>query len=540
MEAEAISFEDLAAVDPWIWASQGINLQAGPYSIANHAYQVAPMQSTARKRVYKKGAQMGFTEIEVLRTLHGMIHRLYPSGVLYLFPTSDDVSDFSKGRFTPLIADNPEMIGAYVRDTDAAGIKRIGNAMLYLRGARTTTKIEGLKKDASKLRTIPVDKVVYDERDLMEHEMVTMALERMEHSVVKEEVHISTPSIPDYGIDAEYEASDQRVWFIRCPSCNHENCLELTFPDCIRRGNDGKWYRACVKCSAKLDPQTGFWLPRFPGREVEGYWISQLNSAYVDPGKILSLFENPPNGNKQEVMNSKLAMAYVSAENRLVPNDMWQLTNQEPMPLTHEGPTAMGVDVGNNFHVVIVDKPRDKALRVVKACHVGSDKMTDFTPIHDLAVQYNVRSMVIDFAPVQKAVRSFRESEGSREVFGCLYQRHQRGPATWDIEDGTVKINRTEVCDATHEVVTKKGCLELPRRSPDLEEFVKQMCNLAKVLEDDKETGSREYVYRKLGADHYRHALNYAYLAAQRIGIYIPKNTPDWRSKVKTGTWRSV
>lgn len=540
MLAENITPQDLAAVDSWVWASQGIKLQSSPFSIENHAYQVDPMQSTARKRVYKKGAQMGFTEIEVLRTLHGMIHGQYPSGVLYLFPTSDDVSDFSKGRFSPLLADNPEVVGQYVRDTDAAGIKRIGNAMLYLRGARATTMIEGIKKDAAKLRSIPVDKTVFDERDLMAHEMVTMALERMSHSAVKEEVHISTPSIPDYGIDKEYQDSDQRVWFIRCEKCNHENCLELTFPDCIKRGKDGKWYRGCVRCGGLLIPQKGVWRPQFPGREVEGYWISQLNSAYVDPGEILSLYENPPNGNKQEVMNSKLAMAWVSAENRLVPNDLWQLVTQEPSPLGHDGPTAMGVDVGNELHVVIVDKPRDKALRLVKACHVSSEKMTDFTPIHDLAVQYGVRSIVFDFAPVQQAVRAFRESESGREVFGCLYQKHQRGPSTWDIVDGTVKINRTEICDSTHNLVTTKGRFELPRRSPDLEEFVKQMCNIAKVLEENKDTGAKEYAYRKLGPDHYRHALNYAHLAAERIGIYVPKKNPDWRSKVKQGTWRSV
>jgi hypothetical protein len=38
-------------------------------------------------------------------------------------------------------------------------------------------------------------------------------------------------------------------------------------------------------------------------------------------------------------------------------------------------------------------------------------------------------------------------------------------------------------------------------------------------LEEDPETGSREFRYRKLGEDHYRHALNYLYLASQRIRI---------------------
>ena len=45
------------------------------------------------------------------------------------------------------------------------------------------------------------------------------------------------------------------------------------------------------------------------------------------------------------------------------------------------------------------------------------------------------------------------------------------------------------------------------------------MRNTAKVLQEDPETGSREYRYRKLGEDHYRHALNYFYLASTRAGV---------------------
>jgi hypothetical protein len=52
-----------------------------------------------------------------------------------------------------------------------------------------------------------------------------------------------------------------------------------------------------------------------------------------------------------------------------------------------------------------------------------------------------------------------------------------------------------------------------------VDRFVQECRNIAKVLEEDPETGSREYRYRKLGEDHFRHALNYLYLASQRIGL---------------------
>ena len=39
----------------------------------------------------------------------------------------------------------------------------------------------------------------------------------------------------------------------------------------------------------------------------------------------------------------------------------------------------------------------------------------------------------------------------------------------------------------------------------------------AKKLEEDEETGSKRYVYVKLGPDHFRHAFNYEAMARQNM-----------------------
>ena len=49
----------------------------------------------------------------------------------------------------------------------------------------------------------------------------------------------------------------------------------------------------------------------------------------------------------------------------------------------------------------------------------------------------------------------------------------------------------------------------------DHEEFALHLHNVAKKLEEDEETGSKRYVYVKLGADHFRHAFNYEVMARQ-------------------------
>lgn len=521
-EAEQVAL--MAAFDPFIWImANKIQLGGGPYSAANHEYQLGLLEEQARKQVCIKGAQMGITEVWVLKTLWGMIHEHYPSGSLYLFPTQNDVSDFSKARFDPLIDGNPT-IGAFVQSTDSAHIKRVGRGFLYLRGARATKAIGGEKKSSAQLKSIPVDRIVFDERDEMSDDMVTLAEERVSHSTVQELMYLGTPTIPDFGVDKLYQDSDQRVWKIKCQGCGVRTCLETEFPECIHydEPND-RWFRACKKCGREIYPKDGEWIAQYPSRskDLVGWWISQLNSAYIDPGYILHLYENPPHGDLSEVMNSKLGRAYIPAENRLTPDLVWACQGQDPMLANSNGPCAMGVDVGRTLHVVIAQRPTRKTLRIVKVARVGS-----FNDLHDLAKRFNVKCTVIDYKPEIRKVREFQAAE-RHQVYACDYIERRSGSAAWDENDGFVKVNRTEICDATHELVINVGRLTIPRKNEELKEYVKEMCNIAKTLIEDPVTGSKEYRYRKLGADHYRHATNYCLLAADRIGVVSDRDYID-------------
>ena len=514
MTAEAqteVTPEEISAISAWHWSWYNeIQLQAGKYKMEGHSWQIGPMESTHPYRVARKAAQLGWTELEVLKTVHGMVHGRYPSGCLYLFPTGDDVSDFSKARFGPMIADNPDTIGKHVSSTDSTNIKRIGTGMLYLRGARLSAVVEGLKKDSSKLRSIPVDKVVTDERDLMDSKAVDMAMERMSHSNVQEYSTFSTPTVPGFGIDKEYDESNQLVWMIKCRKCNTYTCLEIEFPECI----SDTGLRLCKKCRQEIFPVDGEWVAKHPSRtEKEGNWLSQLNSAYVDPGTILRLFNDPPEGNIQEVYNSKLGMAYVAAENKLTKNDVYATCGQEAMLTKSPGPCAMGVDVGKTLNVVIGGRLAQDRKQILKMARV-----TSFQDLHDLARRFNVKAAVLDIEPETRAARAFQAAE-PYEVWLCDYTDNPGTSIKWKEEDHTISAFRTEILDEVHNLVSKEGLLEIPRKSDEVEEYAEQMSNIAKVLEEDKITGGTRYRYRKLGADHYFHTTGYFCMAAKRVGI---------------------
>ncbi|MCK4414416.1 MAG: phage terminase large subunit family protein [Candidatus Eisenbacteria sp.] len=220
---------------------QNIRLEGRPFRFEGHEYLRAIYDDVSPHVVLSKAAQIGGTVWAILRSLHACLSGL---NVLYYFPTRTDVIDFSKSRVTPLLNDNP-FLSKLMTDTDTAGLKRIGDAHLYLRGMLSSV---GLK-------SVPGDLLVFDELDEAPPAAKAMAKERLAHSDYRRMIELSNPSLPDYGIDEQYEKSDQRHWTIRCPACGQWTAPVKAFPTrlgeevrIIRARTDGSHYLACPKC----------------------------------------------------------------------------------------------------------------------------------------------------------------------------------------------------------------------------------------------------------------------------------------------------
>lgn len=515
MAKTEITPDDVMAASPAYWATVSkVRLQSGLYSLSDHEYQLEPINSTAKRICFMKATQGGFTENEVLKSLHGMIYGRYPQGVLYMFPTADDVREFSKARFGPLITANKAAIGKFVKDTDTTTLKRVGESFLYLRGARLTYNLaDSDDKESSKLRGIPVDRVVFDELDLMDESVIAKARGRMGHSKVGEEVYISNPSQEDYGIDLLWQKSDQRHWFRKC-GCNTWTCAELSFPNCVKTDRNGRGFIGCDKCGKPLPiwscEGTGRWIPAKPDiKELAGYRWSQLTSVFNDPAEILDDFTNPPEGNLGDVYRLRLGLPYSAHDDKLRINDVLACCGPDCMPRTHNGPCAMGVDVGKTKHYVIGVRTGNDRYELIR---IGT--ADNFNEIHDLARMYNVRSAVIDLRPYEDEVRSFQRQE-RYFVALCEYSDSLISETAWNEQNGTVKVHRTGIFDASHRLITN-GQVTIPRQCPEVKEFARQCCNTARFQEKEKRGGTPIFRYKAIGdkQEHYRSALNYFLLAA--------------------------
>lgn len=526
--------EKLMQVDAGRWAvACGIRLQAGLFTFHGFEYQVEPMSTSSRRICYLKAAQsFGATTNEVIKDLHGMIKGKYKLGVAHIFPTTDEVGEFSKSIFKPLIAANKTHIGRYVKNvsggTDTTSLKRVGDAFLFLRGARLSQKVGDTDEStSSKTAGFSCDKCVFDEVDYMDTDAIEKFKGRMGMSPHREEVYLGNPSHEDFGIDLIFKQSDQRFWFRKC-NCGHWTCAEKSFPQCVKIRKDGTGYVGCDKCGKELPVWAGKgtaeWVPDFPDKSnyMHGYMASQLMTPFNDPAEILEDYVNPPFGNLADVYRLRLGRAYSNRDEKLRKSDVFACCGNDASAISHKGPCAMGVDVGKIKHIVIGVKVDNKRFEVVRTCKVeGPDS---WSQIHDLARKYNVKSDVIDIRPYEDEARAYQRAS-RHKTFLCEYSDTQLTGDSFNDNTGVVKAHRTGIFDQTHRLISQ-GDIRLPRQCPEIEEFARQCCNCAKFEEKDKRKGIIVYRYRPTGdrQEHFRNALNYFILAASGHRIATVRN----------------
>ncbi len=491
------------------WAIKNIRLEGVPFSFGGHEYLRAIYDDSSPHVVLSKAAQIGGTTWAILRAIHACLTGL---SAIYYFPTRTDVLDFSRSRVGPLLADNP-FLSRLMTETDTAGLKRIGDAYLYLRGMQSSV---GMK-------SVPADMVVFDELDETPPAAKAMAKERLAHSDFKRVIELSNPSLPDYGIDEQFQKSDQRHWTLRCQSCGHWTAPVKEFPTklgqevkVIQPRPDGSYYLACLKCGGELDLAAGEWVADFPDRTIHGYRISQLFSSKVDPGEILDEYRTTRFPDR--FYNLKVGIPWADLERRLDIMSVLALCGDAPMAERSDGPCIMGVDTGKDLHVVILGARGEEGRRKViylATCH-------DFSDLDTLMERFHIGRCVVDGLPETHATRDFARRHPGR-VHLSFFNEHQRGSPKWDRESMTVQVNRTEALDASRAAIREKR-VALPRRQPIVEEFATHMAGDAKVLEEDPDTGAKRYKYVRTGPDHFSLAFTYAWLAAsapeRRIGTW--------------------
>lgn len=510
--AFGISHIDL--LDGKQWSIQDRKWAVEPYLAANPFDIENDPIGRARRVAYEKSTQAGISTLSITRALHFAVHWSVRIG--YMLPRLKDVSDFSSTRLDPTI-EASEYLRGLKGMPDSVATKKLANSYLFF--------MEGTVEP----RSMPMDALFLDEVDLCDPDHVGTALNRLDASPWKLITYLSTPTLPNYGIDALFSSSDQREWVVPCPHCGHKQ--ELDWEENLKvegpanePTNVSYVCRKCKKPLTLVDIQEGEWVPRYPSKsnDLLGYHISQMMTT---PALELYKHFRDPNQSTAEFYRKRLGKPYTMIGGSISRDDFMVncFDDQYDFDRNHDGASTyyMGVDQGNQLQLVVYKMTKGSSRR--KVVHIELVPFdAGFDRVGQLMKLFKVRRAVIDGDPNRHSVKMLQKDFPGRILLADYIE--QRDRFTAKKTEGSkvfdhITINRTESFDDLIESI-KDGEWALPGNPssppPVVEVLIDQVTSLRRDIEKRK-TPSGEIeaaVWRKLRADHMAHAMLYAKLAS--------------------------
>lgn len=538
------------------WLENNTMIESRPFSFVDHEYQIDIVNDTSRRVVVQKCSQVGLSELSV-RKVVGVTATARGSHFMYVMPTVNFAKSFSTSRIQPVIEES-DVVNA-MTGTGAAKsalLKKIGSSYLHIGGTA------GSKSGAI---SVPAKQILFDEYDFCDMRVAGQYESRVKHAPECPVTHLkgwitkfSTPTLPNFGVNQEFEKSDQKHYNVTC-DCGHcfapDYFRDLKIPgtpedfsikDLTKDDIDAeiynikKAYIACPECGkdvwdALCDPSRRCWVPKYPGRVISGYQVHPWDVPKVNsiPSILMQLsgYENVG-----DYYNFTVGLPYEDKENSFSTSPLISGTRCIWNPDGGSG-YYLGCDVGRQSHIVI-GKPRTNhgvrklEVHYMERFRTTKDKTLD-ERIIDLIKLYGVKCAVIDSQPDFTVINKVARKHPSR-TFGCEYQETRPANMTTtkqsdqlsniyaNADDHIVKAYRTGTLNALMKVHNNGGIV-YPVRSTqaatdETDMAAENFKNLKKVRMPDK-YGDVKEAYKKLdGNDHYVHALNYLNMAIEIKG----------------------
>lgn len=507
-----------------------------PMAVQGKEWVIPFMADECPNITVRKCVQIGFTEIAISDILYYANQGL---SCMYLLPNDDSFKAFIPNRLDPLLAMVPRYRAmCEVADARKKLINKPGSNSLYLKEiGEGVIKLAGTNSAAG-LQEFPCSVLFIDEYAFCNMDNLNYAIERTQgasHPIIRK---FSRPTIADSGIDAEYQRSDQREYYIPCNHCNHFQPLRWE-ESVVIQDEGGHWVLRdstwdetsdkdinpiCIHCSKPFDRigqmKHGEWVAAFPSRDSRhGYTLGQMNS----PKTIRELWEEfrDIGGDSTKLgnfYNARLGVPFSAAGDRLTIEDLNQCKGDYVLSESHHGPCFMGVDVGSILNVMIcsVEPNGDMRTQCIATCR-------HFDDLDDYMTRYNVFYCVIDARPEIHLTRQFAEKWNGR-VLRCDFVQSEIKGCSLDRKNLAIQVNRTQVLDGTTDEIRQRRLI-LPRDADKITGFYDQMVAPARVREKDA-SGRERFVWREGSkADHYRFAFAYMYIAATILNSRIKYGT---------------
>lgn len=487
--------------------------ELAPWTLAMH-------DSEAPINIGQKAAQMGFTETVLNITFYRI--DICRESCLYILPTkTPDASEFSAARFDAALELSPHLANLF-SNVKNVGHKRAGAANLYVGGSNSR----------SFLKSKPVIFIVFDELDEMNQDNIPLAEERTSFQETPQMWKISTPTIPNKRINAEFLTSTQEHFFFKCPSCSRH--IELLFPDSIIITADSKndtkindTHIICTECKRLLPHgdkrhflKNGVWQPTENIQEDKrGFYINQLYSINRPPVTVASMYFDSlvDKVREQEFYNSKIGLPHIVEGAQINDIEIDRAIGSVPKQIVspENRIITMGVDQGRWLHYEIDSwtfPTLGNDLNMIAKCNcVTMGKCVDFEELDILMKQFQILMVVVDAQPDRRKAYEF----------ACRFWGHVK--LCFYAQGQTVKTISIDPTEEQHKItVDRTSWLDTALNrfhtdtiiipSDTTEEYKDHLKNLVRHYRENS-AGDSIAEYITTGPDHYAHARCYSELA---------------------------
>lgn len=246
--------------------------------------------------VIMTSAQIGKTEM--LNNVVGYFMSQDPSPLLVVQPTLEMAETWSKDRLAPMLRDTP-LLSGLVADSKA---RNSGNMILKKNFPGGHITMSGANSPAS-LASRPIRIVLCDEVDRFsasagtEGDPVNLAVKRTTTFWNRRVLLVSTPTIKGASrIEAAWEKSDQRRYFVPCPICEYSQILSWSQVKWEKDDPKNAWYE-CAGCGGKIESihksqliRLGKWQATAEFKGTAGFHLNELYSPWRTFGDVVESF----------------------------------------------------------------------------------------------------------------------------------------------------------------------------------------------------------------------------------------------------------
>lgn len=513
----------------------------GPVDLVQFPFQIEPFYddeiALSREVAYKKSTQVGAST----GSWRWAIHRADQFGerVIYFFPTDVHVTDFNDQRIDPSI-EASEYLRGRIGNTRRKTLKKIGLGDISLRGMQSKNSVQSVDADA----------LVIDEYDECEPRRIEEAERRLSGAMAAGRQprlrRLGRPSVPGYGIDKEYDRSDQRRWEVECPECGERQPIDWAAnmrwrtragdKEEMRPGHDHAEdpddvthaWRACRSCNASLEPpegsdvgpiHAGQWVPQSPGPgRIPGFWLQRLIVPRTDLMQMVVNSRKTKPAEVETFYNSDLGLAFATEDAYLTDalldraaNDpeAWEEALEE---YTDFRIVVAGLDAASERHLNLrVSELTQQGRR--RCIHLSQP--ANFNEVSVLMDRLKIDALVVDSQPERRYARALA-AEFPGRVFLCRYDEKPEADAIrYDPEKNIITVNRTEAIDAMMDAYREGTVTALKREPAGWREQMKSMKR--RIEEDSKGRPVKRYVSTSSMGDDYAHAETFELVAGEMV-----------------------